>query len=138
MVKIVSIMAFIPYITDQDKEDYEQEKLIQEWLGENGKQYFKYANTTSTGNIKHSTGYYAISLDQPIRNSGGDSTYHEITTGSLFDNDSDESEFEPRDASQIIKSNLEYLLLNLKVKGNIKWIINQWILSRQSNNKLIL
>lgn len=67
-------------ISEQDEEDYEQEKLIKEWADKNDIRGLEYEYINSKGGARNSLVRASFSLDQEIGEDGG-GTFADIIAG---------------------------------------------------------
>lgn len=119
------------YVSEQDVEDHEQEKLINDWLKKAGStERVESAYTNSQGNLRGSFNKPHVSLDQKVFEEDG-FTYADIIAGSdgrdLVDG---EEEFNPEDFYTVARETLTALGLK---KGETQWLIRTWLQSETLN-----
>lgn len=70
-------------ICEQDKEDFDQEKIIQEWLKREGRtEQLEYKHISSKGTPRNTLDTRSIRLDQKVSDGESSRTYADIIAGS--------------------------------------------------------
>ncbi len=121
------------WLCAQDQEDFEQEKLIKEWLKHEGNDSeFGYQHINRKGNARNTLVRASISLDQKITEDG-QGTFADLIAGCdgrdlVCRDDTDES---PAEAIEVIYGYLSALGFN---KGEIEWLTRTLKLSILENN----
>ena len=120
---------------EQDDEDFEQERLIEQWLEREGKSgSIDLKHITSKGTVRNTLVKASISLDQEITQDGG-GTFADLIAGlDGRDLEIGSLECDPEgDAREQIFWYLSALGFN---QGEIEWLIKTLKLSIQENKSL--
>lgn len=121
---------------EEDIRDFEQEKIIQDWLNSEGRTgEIEFQHITSKGNVRNTLLKASFSLDQEISSEDGGRTFADLIAGSdgrdlECGGVGDELE---RDPEEQISGYLSALGFN---KGDIKWLIKIFKLSIKENMRL--
>lgn len=122
-------------LCDEDKEDFEQEKLIEEWLEREGRAgAIDFKHITRKGTARNTLDTRSIRLDQKTFDDGT-GTLADVVAGSdgrdlecRLDGVEIEPSFEEK-----VSGSLSALGFN---QGEIKWLIKMWKSSMEQNNLL--
>lgn len=120
---------------DEDIEDYEQEKLIKEWLKRQATvRQFDYQYINGKGNVRSSLVKASISLDQAV-NEDTDTKFGDLIAGNieLYLGSGGDSRSDLPEAIEVIQGYLSALNFN---KGEIEWVIKILRLSIQESKWL--
>jgi hypothetical protein len=113
-------------ICEQDLEDYEQEKLIQEWLKREGRtDEFESKYISRKGTARNTIDKRSIRLDAQISDEHGSGTYADIIAGSdgrdlECRGDGDEVDRGPAPAAERLESELDLFLDAIGVTEGVK------------------
>lgn len=125
--------------TEQDFEDFEQEKLINDWLKKTHpgrKDLLESKFTTSTGKARGTLINSDLSLDAPISKDAPDARFEEIVSGfdgrSLEDGNP-EYHFEEH-FNSTVNGSLQALGFN---GGEIDWLLKMWFRSKTLDEMLL-
>lgn len=121
---------------EEDLEDYEQERVIQEWLKREGRVgEIELKHITGKGNVRNTLLKASFSLDQRISTEDGSRTFADLIAGSDgrdLECGGVVDEFE-RDPEEQISGYLFALGFN---QGDVKWLIKIFKLSIKENMQL--
>jgi hypothetical protein len=68
--------------SEQDQEDFEQEKLIKQWLSKSGAGEFEYKHISRKGTARNTIDQRSIRLDAQVQDEPGSRTYADVIAGS--------------------------------------------------------
>lgn len=115
-------------LCEQDIEDFEQEKLIQEWLkttGEAAFGEFEFKHISSKGTARNTIDQRSIRLDAQMRDEKDSGTFADIVAGSDgrdLECRLDGPEPEPKTASEILEENIDLFFDAIGAsEGTKKW-----------------
>lgn len=107
-------------VNEEDEQDFEQEKIIQEWISQQSAREFEFKYINRKGNARNTT-FKGISLDQKIKEDGS-GTFADIIAG--CDGRDLECGREPDEVDVDPKDQIESYLLCLGfAKGEIECLI---------------
>ncbi len=125
------------FVCAEDHEDFEQEKLIQEWLKREGRSgQLEYHHINSKGNARNTLVKASISLDQKVGDEIDGARFGDLIAGSDgrdLECGSDPPETE-REAEEVIHGYLFALGFN---QGELEWLIKMLKLSMEQKQWLL-